>query len=238
MVTGLGAGGYGVYSIAFAIAATRAADRLVGPTAAADAGLLVVRDGGAQLKIGVMASGDAGARLQAFLHRPEVRARLLGEPAPPIRRLLPLRPIARIHADRILVVGNAGGRDPPGGTQRRAARRGVPGALRAAVAATPGRRASDRRPAAPARRPVHRRGDRPAGAGLRRRRPARPRASHGALQLASRAHSGAWPPARDRRPVPAGPLQLGAPERHHGRGCQYGTPCQHGCQMIVTRVST
>jgi flavin-dependent dehydrogenase len=73
----------------------------------------LVRDGSPRLKVGVMASGDAGACLQAFLDRPEVRVRLRGEPAPPVRRLLPLKPIARTHADRILVVGDAGGFTKP-----------------------------------------------------------------------------------------------------------------------------
>ena len=69
----------------------------------------IVRGDRARLKIGVMASGDAGARLRAFLQRPEIRAGLRGEPGPPIRRLLPLRPIARTYAERVLAVGDAGG---------------------------------------------------------------------------------------------------------------------------------
>jgi flavin-dependent dehydrogenase len=73
----------------------------------------VVRDGRARLKIGVMATGNAGACLKTFLDRPDVRARLLEEPAPPIRRLLPLRPIARTFAERVLVVGDAGGFTKP-----------------------------------------------------------------------------------------------------------------------------
>jgi geranylgeranyl reductase family protein len=73
----------------------------------------VVREGRARLKIGVMAAGDAGAYLKAFLERPDVRARLLEEPRPPVRRLLPLRPIARTFMDRVLVVGDAGGFTKP-----------------------------------------------------------------------------------------------------------------------------
>jgi geranylgeranyl reductase family protein len=73
----------------------------------------VVREGRARLKIGVMASGNAGAHLQTFLDRPEVRARLLETPPAPVRRLLPLRPIARTFAERLLVVGDAGGFTKP-----------------------------------------------------------------------------------------------------------------------------
>jgi geranylgeranyl reductase family protein len=73
----------------------------------------IERQGQARLKIGVMASGDAGACLQAFLRRPEIRARLGEAPPPPIRRLLPLRPIARTSAARLLVVGDAGGFTKP-----------------------------------------------------------------------------------------------------------------------------
>jgi len=73
----------------------------------------LARDGRARLKIGVMATGNAGAYLQAFLDRPEVRARLRGAPSPPVRRLLPLKPIAKTYADRVLVVGDAGGFTKP-----------------------------------------------------------------------------------------------------------------------------
>ena len=60
-----------------------------------------------------MAHGNAGACLDAFLARPEVRARLLDEPSRPVRRLLPLKPIARTWLDRVLVVGDAGGFTKP-----------------------------------------------------------------------------------------------------------------------------
>lgn len=70
-----------------------------------------------RMKIGVMARGDAGTYLERFLTRPDVSARLLGEPGPPTRRLLPLRPLARTYAGRLLVVGDAGGftKAPTGG---------------------------------------------------------------------------------------------------------------------------
>jgi geranylgeranyl reductase family protein len=73
----------------------------------------VQRPGRHRLKVGVMAMGDAGACLDAFLARPTMRARVLGEPAPPIRRLLPLRPIVKTYMDRVLVVGDAGGFTKP-----------------------------------------------------------------------------------------------------------------------------
>ena len=73
----------------------------------------VVRGGRHRLKVGVMAMGDAGAYLDAFLERPPLRARVQGEPAPIVRRLLPLRPIAKTYTDRVLVVGDAGGFTKP-----------------------------------------------------------------------------------------------------------------------------
>jgi digeranylgeranylglycerophospholipid reductase len=73
----------------------------------------IVREGRARVKVGVMAAGDAGAHLHAFLERPEVRSRLRGEPGPLVRRLLPLKPIARTYTDRVLVVGDAGGFTKP-----------------------------------------------------------------------------------------------------------------------------
>lgn len=73
----------------------------------------VVREGRPRLKIGVMANGDAETHLRRFVVRPAVRARLRGELGAPIRRLLPLRPIAKTYADRVLVVGDAGGFTKP-----------------------------------------------------------------------------------------------------------------------------
>lgn len=73
----------------------------------------LVRGGCPRLKLGVMAAGNAGTYLEAFLAQPAVRARLLEAPPPPVRRLLPLRPIARTFTDRVLVVGDAGGFTKP-----------------------------------------------------------------------------------------------------------------------------
>ena len=73
----------------------------------------VSRGGRARLKVGAMATGNAEACLNAFLARPEVRSRLLEGPSRPVRRLLPLKPIARTWLDRVLVVGDAGGFTKP-----------------------------------------------------------------------------------------------------------------------------
>ena len=68
----------------------------------------VMRGGRARLKIGAMAHGNAGACLEDFLARPEIRARLLGDPPRPVRRLLPSSPSPAPGLDRVLVVGDAG----------------------------------------------------------------------------------------------------------------------------------
>jgi len=73
----------------------------------------ISRGGRPGLKIGVLTRGDAGVCLDRFLGRPEVRARLASRPGRPIRRLLPLQPIAKTYADRLLVVGDAGGFTKP-----------------------------------------------------------------------------------------------------------------------------
>jgi geranylgeranyl reductase family protein len=71
------------------------------------------RDGRPRAKLGVMATGNAASALQTFLARDTVRGRLAAEPGPPVRRLLPLRPIPRTAAARLLVVGDAGGFTKP-----------------------------------------------------------------------------------------------------------------------------
>ena len=73
----------------------------------------VRRGEGAALKLGVLSRGDAGAGLARFLARPEMRARLRGEPGRPVRRLLPLQPAPQTVADRLLLVGDAGGFTKP-----------------------------------------------------------------------------------------------------------------------------
>ncbi len=69
----------------------------------------LTRDGRTRSKVGAMATGDAGAALERVLRRPEVECRVEGEPGHPVRRLMPLKPITQTYADRLLVVGDAGG---------------------------------------------------------------------------------------------------------------------------------
>jgi flavin-dependent dehydrogenase len=73
----------------------------------------VQRGGRTRLKIGVLARGDAGGHLERFLERPDVRGRLTAAPGVPVRRLLPLRPIAKTYGARLVVVGDAGGFTKP-----------------------------------------------------------------------------------------------------------------------------
>jgi geranylgeranyl reductase family protein len=73
----------------------------------------VIREGRDRLKVGVMARGDAAGCLEAFVQRPDVRARLRGAPSPPVKRLLPLRPISRTYGERLLVAGDAAGFTKP-----------------------------------------------------------------------------------------------------------------------------
>ncbi len=73
----------------------------------------VSREGAPRLKVGLMARGDAGTRLQRFLDRPDIAPRLAGAPAAPWRRLLPLGPVPRTYAARVLAVGDAAGLTKP-----------------------------------------------------------------------------------------------------------------------------
>jgi len=73
----------------------------------------VTRGGRHALKIGAMGRGDVGGHLQHFLARPDVRSRFAAAPARPVRRLLPLSPLAKTYADRLLVIGDAGGFTKP-----------------------------------------------------------------------------------------------------------------------------
>jgi flavin-dependent dehydrogenase len=60
-----------------------------------------------------MARGDADAHLGRFLQREHVAARLAAPPGASTRRLLPLGPLARTYADRVLAVGDAAGLTKP-----------------------------------------------------------------------------------------------------------------------------
>lgn len=73
----------------------------------------VLRDGQHRMKLGCMTRGHADAYLRRFLDRPDVRARLLERPGPSVRRLLPVKPIARTYRTRLLAVGDAGGFTKP-----------------------------------------------------------------------------------------------------------------------------
>jgi flavin-dependent dehydrogenase len=65
------------------------------------------------VKAGVLLRGDARAYLGKFLARPAIASRLRGIPGEPIRRLLPVAPVARSYADRIVAVGDAAGLTKP-----------------------------------------------------------------------------------------------------------------------------
>src|SRR5262249_38258377 len=57
--------------------------------------------------------GDAAAHLGRFLSRPELQEQLEAPPPSPMRRLLPLQPIPRTYAGRLVVGGGAGGFTKP-----------------------------------------------------------------------------------------------------------------------------
>jgi digeranylgeranylglycerophospholipid reductase len=65
------------------------------------------------LKAGVLLRGDARAYLGKFLARPSVASRLQEIPGEPIRRLLPVAPVAKSYADRVVAVGDAAGLTKP-----------------------------------------------------------------------------------------------------------------------------
>ena len=71
------------------------------------------RAGAPYLKAGVVMRGDASAYLQTFIARPAIASRLRDSPSEPIRRLLPLSPVARSYGDRIVAVGDAAGLTKP-----------------------------------------------------------------------------------------------------------------------------
>jgi digeranylgeranylglycerophospholipid reductase len=73
----------------------------------------VIRDGRPRMKIGLMTRGDAAAHLTHFLSRQCVAAHVASEPGRPIRRLLPLGPLAKTHAHRVVAVGDAAGLTKP-----------------------------------------------------------------------------------------------------------------------------
>lgn len=73
----------------------------------------ILRDGRPRMKVGILARGDAFGRLGRFLARPDIRGRLASVPATPVRRLVPLGPVLRTYAHRVLAVGDAAGLTKP-----------------------------------------------------------------------------------------------------------------------------
>ena len=73
----------------------------------------VIRDGRPRMKVGLMTRGDAGQYLSRFLSQRRVAERVASEPTAPIRRLLPLGPLARTHGHRVVAVGDAAGLTKP-----------------------------------------------------------------------------------------------------------------------------
>jgi digeranylgeranylglycerophospholipid reductase len=73
----------------------------------------VARAGGPRAKIGVMTQGNAGVCLDNFMTAPEARRRITRLAGLARRRLLPLQAISPTFADRVLVVGDAGGFTKP-----------------------------------------------------------------------------------------------------------------------------
>jgi digeranylgeranylglycerophospholipid reductase len=65
------------------------------------------------VKAGVLMRGAAQPYLEKFLARPSIAERLRQIPGEPTRRLLPMTPIARSYADRIVAVGDAAGLTKP-----------------------------------------------------------------------------------------------------------------------------
>jgi len=68
------------------------------------------RGGTSKARIGLLASRDAGGYLDRFLRSPKVASGVLpGRPWHYRRRPIPLRPIQRTYAERVLVIGDAAG---------------------------------------------------------------------------------------------------------------------------------
>src|SRR3989442_674134 len=71
------------------------------------------RDDAAYVKTGVLLRGDARSYLEKFLARPSIASRLQESPGEPIRRLMPVAPVTKSYADRIVAVGDAAGLTKP-----------------------------------------------------------------------------------------------------------------------------
>jgi len=66
-----------------------------------------------RIKAGVLVRGDARQHLLDFLQAPAMAARLHEVPGDPIRRLMPVAPVRRTYAERLLAVGDAAGLTKP-----------------------------------------------------------------------------------------------------------------------------
>jgi geranylgeranyl reductase family protein len=66
-----------------------------------------------RMKAGVLVRGDARQHLQRFLESPAIAPRLREAPGEPVRRLIPVAPVRRTYAARILAVGDAAGLTKP-----------------------------------------------------------------------------------------------------------------------------
>src|SRR5262249_58859100 len=69
----------------------------------------VVRAGASRAKVGVMAASNARAILERLLDDLARAGRISAPRGPVVARLLPLAPLLRTYADRVLVVGDAAG---------------------------------------------------------------------------------------------------------------------------------
>jgi len=65
------------------------------------------------MKVGLMTRGDAAAYLGRFLSRHGVAEHVTSASERPIRRLLPLGPLARTYGHRVVAVGDAAGLTKP-----------------------------------------------------------------------------------------------------------------------------
>src|SRR3989441_1759115 len=71
------------------------------------------RDDATYVKSGALLRGDARLYLEKFLARPSIASRLQESPGEPIRRLMPVAPVTKSYADRIVAVGDAAGLTKP-----------------------------------------------------------------------------------------------------------------------------
>jgi flavin-dependent dehydrogenase len=66
-----------------------------------------------RMKAGVLVRGDARQHLARLLEHPVIAGRLCAVPPEPTRRLMPIAPIRRTYAARVLAVGDAAGLTKP-----------------------------------------------------------------------------------------------------------------------------